>query len=337
MQSTKPTNICSFPSEIELNGKKVLYDEHFREGYDVVLGLSDVLEFVKDVPDESVKLVVTSPPYNIGKPYEERLELKEYLSWQEDVIEQCVRILDPKGSICWEIGNYIEDKEVFPLDVYFYRIFKDFELKLRNRIVWRFGHGLHAKMRFSGRYETILWFTKSDDYTFNLDDIRIPQKYPGKRAYKGPNNGQPSSNPLGKNPSDIWKIITEDWNSEIWDIPNVKSRHPEKSIHPAQFPIELVERLVLALTDEKQENKERDIVFDPFAGVGSSLIAALMHNRKAIGVEKEGLYTDIAYQRIIGALEGTLRKRRLGKPVYKPNGNEKVAKIPPEWKDKQRK
>lgn len=316
-----------FPSQTTVKGKSILYDKVFRPEYDVVLACNDVTPFVKDIPDESVMLVVTSPTYNIGKPYEERMEFKKYLRWQKEVIENCVRILDPEGSICWEVGNYIEEKEVFPLDIYFYRILKECGLKLRNRIVWRFGHGLHTRMRFSGRYETILWFTKDDKYTFNLDAVRVPQKYPGKRAYKGPNKGKPSGNPLGKNPSDVWDILVREWDMEVWDIPNVKSKHPEKTNHPSQFPIELVERLVLALTNEG------DVVCDPFVGVGSSLIAAILHNRKAIGVDKERMYTDIAYTRIVEALSGTLRKRPLGKPIYKPKGHEKVATPPPEWKD----
>jgi len=309
-------------------GKKILYDAQFRQGYDVVLSNNDVLEFLKDVPENTASLIMTSPPYNIGKAYEERVEFQKYLEWQKQVVKRCVEILKPEGSICWEIGNYVEEKEVFPLDVFFYHILKNLGLKLRNRIIWHFEHGLHASQRFSGRYETILWFTKSDNYIFNLDAVRVPQKYMGKRAYKGPNKGIPTSNPLGKNPSDIWEIMLEDWEKEIWDIPNVKCNHPEKTIHGCQFPIELVERLVLALTNEN------DIVFDPFVGVGSSIIASVLHNRKGIGVDKEKTYTDLAYDRIIKAIEGTLRKRPLGMPVWKPKGNEKVAKPPPEWEMK---
>lgn len=316
---------AQFPIEEVVNGKRILYGRRFQQEYDIVLACNDVLQFLKDVPDNTATLIVTSPPYNIGKAYEERVEFREYLKWQKEVVGRCIDVLRPEGSICWEVGNYIEEGEVFPLDAFFYDIFKSFGLKLRNRIVWHFGHGLHARMRFSGRYETILWFTKEDDYLFNLDSVRIPQKYPGKRAYKGPNKGKPSSNPLGKNPSDIWRILLRDWDRETWEIPNVKCNHPEKTIHPSQFPIELVERLVLALTDEG------DIVFDPFAGVGSSLIAALLHDRKGMGVDKEKLYTDIAYQRINDALKGTLKKRPLGKPIYRPKGTEKVAQIPPEW------
>lgn len=314
------------PTEITIKEKKILYDKYFRQGYNIVLAYNDVLDFLKDVPKNTATLIVTSPPYNIGKPYEEHMEFKEYLEWQTKVIALCIEILKPKGSICWEVGNYIEHGEVFPLDIFFYQIFKKFGLKLRNRIIWHFGHGLHARKRFSGRYETILWFTKSDRYVFNLDAVRIPQKYPGKRAYKGPNNGKPSGYPLGKNPSDIWKIVLQDWEKEIWEIPNIKYNHPEKTIHPSQFPIELVERLVLALT-----NKD-NVVLDPFVGVGSSLVAAVLHNRNGIGVDKEKLYTDIAYQRVSYALKGTLKRRPLGKPIYEPKRNEKIATIPPEWK-----
>jgi DNA modification methylase len=319
----------AFPADIIINGKRICYDRWFRQGYDVILALNDTLEFLKALPENTAALIVTSPPYNIGKAYEERVEFKKYLEWQKEVIKHCVDILRPDGSICWEIGNYVEEGEVFPLDVFFYDIFKELGLKLRNRIIWQFEHGLHASKRFSGRYETILWFTKGDQYTFNLDAVRIPQKYPGKLAYKGPNKGKPSGHPLGKNPSDTWKVVLEDWEKETWNIPNVKCNHPEKTIHPSQFPIELVERLVLALT-----NKE-DVVVDPFVGVGSSIIAAILHNRKGIGVDKEKAYTDIAYQRIKAALEGTLRRRPLGKSIYRPKGNEKVARRPPEWEMKQ--
>lgn len=320
-----------FPVDTVFRDKKILYNRRFKQGYDIVLGWNDILDFLEDVPRNTAMLVVTSPPYNIGKPYEERVEFKNYLEWQRKVLRRCVDILNPKGSICWEVGNYIENGEVFPLDVYFYNVLKkEFGLHLRNRMVWHFGHGLHASKRFSGRYETILWFTKEDDYVFNLDAVRIPQKYRGKRAYKGPNKGKPSGHPLGKNPSDKWEIVLQDWEKEIWEIPNVKANHPEKTIHPSQFPIELVERLVLALTNEG------DVVFDPFVGVGSSIIAAVLHNRKGVGVDKERQYADIAFDRIKQAIEGTLRKRPLGKPVWKPKGTEKVAKIPLEWEKEQK-
>ncbi len=307
---------------------KVVLSRTYIEDFDILLAHNNVLDFVRTVPSETVRLVVTSPPYNIGKPYESRREFREYLDWQKEVLLECVRVLMPGVSICWQVGNYIEEGEVYPLDIFFYNLLKSTAcLKLRNRIIWTFEHGLHASKRLSGRYETILWFTKGDDYVFNLDSIRIPQKYPGKTYYKGPKRGLPSGNPLGKNPGDIWRVIVSDWESEIWDIPNVKSNHPEKTIHPAQFPIELVERLVLALTNAK------DLVFDPFMGVGSAVISALLHDRRGMGVDKEGLYVDIAYRRAKEAVQGTLKRRPLGKRKYEPTGHDKISKTPAEWKN----
>jgi len=298
----------------------VYSDEHT-----IVLHEGDTYNFLKKLPNEIITLAITSPAYNIGKIYEKRKPIEKYLQEQQKVIGELIRILKKDGSICWEVGNYIENGEVYPLDIFFYDIFKKMGLKLRNRIIWHFEHGLHASKRFSGRYETILWFTKTDEYVFNLDAVRIPSKYPGKTHYKGPKRGQPSCNPKGKNPSDIWEIVLHDWEKEIWEIPNVKANHPEKTIHPCQFPIELVERCILALT------KEGDWVLDPYSGVSSSLIAGIKNNRRVIGVEKEPTYIKISKQRISDFYSGSLKIRPLGKPVYQPTGKEKVSQTPREW------
>jgi len=292
---------------------------------EVILG--DTLSHLKKMDNGRFDLIITSPPYNIGKEYETKTSIEKYLEFQEEVIKELVRVTSDNGSICWQVGNYVEKGEIFPLDVFYYHIFKKLGLKLRNRIVWHFGHGLHARNRFSGRYETLLWFTKTDDYIFNLDDVRIPSKYPGKRYFKGPKKGQISGNPKGKNPSDIWEIIIKDWETGLWDIPNVKSNHPEKTAHPAQFPVELVERCVLALT-----NKD-SWVLDPYAGVGSTAIASLKNYRNSIGIEKEKEYVKIANERIEKLKEGNLKLRPINKPIHKPKPNDKIAKIPEEWKN----
>lgn len=267
---------------------------------DVILYLGDALELLAQIPDGIARLVVTSPPYNIGKPYEKKLNLDEYVRQQESVIKESIRITAKNGSICWQVGNYVNKSSIIPLDILLYPIFDKFGLKLRNRIVWYFGHGLHARKRFSGRYEVILWFTKSDEYVFNLDAVRVPQKYPGKKYFKGPKKGHLSCSPLGKNPTDVW------------EIPNVKSNHPEKTVHPCQFPVELIERLVLALTNPG------DWVVDPFIGVGSTAIAAVLHGRKAIGADIVEEYIKIARERINLLTRGKLKLRPLGKPVYVP-------------------
>ena len=285
----------------------------------------NVLTYLQKEEKEKFDLIATSPPYNIGKSYETKTSIEKYLATQKDIIKELVRVLSDKGSICWQVGNFIDNGEVFPLDVFYYQIFTELGLKLRNRIIWHFGHGLHASNRFSGRYETILWFTKSDDYIFNLDDVRVPSKYPGKLHYKGPNKGKPSGNPLGKNPTDIWEVLQQDWDSCFWEIPNVKSNHPEKTIHPCQFPVELVERCILALTHQNSW------VLDPFGGVGTTVIAALKNDRKCISVDKEKEYCDIAKERVKAFQTGKLKIRPLGQPIHQPSAKDKVAQVPSEW------
>jgi len=273
----------------------------------VTLYHGDCIDLLDQIPLSSAQLIVTSPPYNIGKPYERKRKLEDYISEQDQVIGACVKRLRAGGSICWQVGNHIAGaNEILPLDIALHPVFVKHGLKLRNRIVWHFEHGLHCSKRLSGRHETILWFTKGADYVFNLDPIRVPQKYPGKRAFKGPRRGELTSNPLGKNPGDVWVI------------PNVKHNHIEKTSHPCQFPVELVERLVLSLTNAG------DLVIDPYIGVGTSAIAAFRHGRRAAGSDTDGEYLDIAKRRLELEAAGQLRTRPMNRPVHQPvanNGN----------------
>lgn len=247
------------------------------------------------ISDESVHLILTSPPYNIGKEYEEVNSLEKYLEWQSCIIKECYRILTPTGSICWQVGNSINKEkgstEVIPLDCVFYPIFKDIGFKLRNRIVWTFSHGLHCSNRFSGRHETILWWSKTEDYVFNLDSVRIPQKYPEKKYYKGPKKGQLSGNPLGCNPGDNWCI------------PNVKHNHVEKTNHPCQFPAELAGSLILALSNKN------DMIIDPFAGSCTTGIASAIHGRQCVCMELHEPYADEGQKRLDMLKNGSLKIR----------------------------
>ncbi len=290
------------------------FDTHYEPKAQSVLFHGDRLDLLKQIPDGTARLAITSPPYNIGKKYEKRLGFDHYLDQQEATLKECFRVLADNGSLCWQTGNHVApDGEIYPLDIYIYQICKILGMKLRNRIIWCFEHGLHCKNRLSGRYETALWFTKGDDYVFNLDPIRVPQKYPGKKYFKGPRVGQYSCNPLGKNPGDVWII------------PNVKHNHVEKTAHPCQFPIELVERLVLALTNKG------DLVVDPYIGVGSAACAAIIHKRRAAGADLSTEYLSIASQRIELAIQGRLPRRPLGKLVYVPGPNDKIAKRPADF------
>jgi adenine-specific DNA-methyltransferase len=270
------------------------------EGQPGVIVQGDSAALLRGVPTGAAHLIVTSPPYNIGKSYERRSSLDRYIEGQDAIIAECFRILAPGGHIVWQVGNYVNDGEIVPLDIALYPSFARHGLKLRNRIIWHFEHGLHCAYRLSGRHETLLWFTKGDDYHFDLDPIRVPQKYPGKRHFKGPRVGELPGNPLGKNPGDVWVI------------PNVKHNHVEKTVHPCQYPVELVERLVLPMTLPGQ------LVLDPYAGVGTTVAAAVRHGRLGLGFELSAEYVAISEARVRAAQEGTLAARPMDRAVYTP-------------------
>jgi adenine-specific DNA-methyltransferase len=277
----------------------------FRSLPETFLWNGNVEEFLDTLPEKLIfDLVFTSPPYNIGKAYEQKKDIKDYLLWQKRIIEKISIRLKKNGSICWQVGNFLEKRKggqsstILSLDIVFHEIFSSLGLQLRNRVVWHFGHGLHCKYRFSGRYEVVLWYTKTDEYIFNLENVLVEQKYPGKKYFKGPNLGKYSCNPKGKNPDDVW------------DIPNVKSNHIEKTNHPCQFPVALVDRFVLALTNPG------DLVFDPFAGVGSAGVAALFHGRHFWGCEIDKKYIEVARTRLEDAANGHAIFRPFNKPIY---------------------
>lgn len=280
-------------------------------------------DFLNAMPPGAARLVITSPPYNMGKAYETRKTIDQYLADQELTIAGVARVLTEGGSVCWQVGNHVSGGAVYPLDILIAPVFWRHGFLLRNRIIWHYGHGLHASRRFSGRYETLLWFTKGEPYTFNLDPVRVPAKYPGKRYYKGPRRGEISGNPLGKNPADVWEIMAQEWETGLWSIPNVKSNHPEKTEHPCQFPIELAERCILSMSDPG------DLIVDPYMGSGSSLLAALKNGRRAAGSDYDQSYLAIFEDRLTALKAGNLPYRPIGRPIAAPTG--KVAQVPMEW------
>ena len=296
-----------------------IYNE-YRESNKVTLFNGDCIDFFKQLPDESVDLVVTSPPYCMGKAYEDpHNDIVTFRQQHRNIFYDLYRTVKTGGSICWQVGYHVSDKCVVPLDYIIYDLFTSMSQKLehplilRNRIVWTFGHGLNSTTRFSGRHEMVLWFTKGKQALFNLDDVRVPQKYPGKRSYKGPNKGQLSCNPMGKNPSDVW------------DIPNVKAQHIEKTDHPCQFPVAIPRRLIRALTTEN------NLVVDPFMGSGTTGVAALIEGRRFAGSEIKQSYYDISVKRIKDAANGNAKIRE-DKPIVEPNPNAAVAQLPDEFR-----
>jgi adenine-specific DNA-methyltransferase len=246
----------------------------------------DCRQVLKSLGANSVDLIVTSPPYNIGKPYETRQALAGYLAEQKQVIAECARALAPSGSIFWQLGSYSHRGMIIPLDVRLFPFFEEAGLLPRNRIVWVRQHGLHANRRFSCRHETMLWFTKSDAYKFHLDPVRVPQKYRNKKAWKGSRKGTLTCHPLGKNPGDVWAFSS------------VKHNHEERTLHPCQFPEALVARVVLATSSEG------DLVLDPYAGSGTVPAVAKALGRRYIGIELDPSYCALARRRILGRPDG---------------------------------
>ena len=263
-----------------------------------VLKCVDNLDFMAKYQDNYFNLICTSPPYNIPIAYGKRMPFDCYLKQMRKVIKECDRVLNSTGAIIWQVGNYVDkDGSILPLDVYFLPMFLKLGYKLRNRVALITEFGQHSKHRLSGRWECFLWLTKSDNYTFNLDEIRIPQLYPGKKAYKGPNAGNLSSNPLGKNPGDHWKYNP------------VRSNHPEKVDHPCAFPLDIVFKWIKAFSNIS------DKVLDPFMGVGSIPISAKALGRKGYGCDLKQDYVDIAVNRLQQLKRGELKARINGETI----------------------
>lgn len=244
--------------------------------------LGDCLNLLRNLPNDCVDLIVSSPPYNLGKEYEAKKALEHYLDEQTAVLSECARILKSTGSIFWQVGAFSDKGMLIPLDIRYFPILESLGLIPRNRIMWVRQHGLHARRKFSCRHETILWFTASDDYIFNLDAIRVPQKWQNKKHYRGEKRGEFSCHPDGKNPGDIWAFR------------NVKHNHEEQTIHPCQFPEDLVTRILLSTTNPK------GIIMDPYMGTGTVAVVARDYDRHFIGAEIDDTYYQVAMKRLHG-------------------------------------
>jgi DNA modification methylase len=269
-------------------------------------------EILPAITSQTIDLIITSPEYMVGKEYEQHRSLATWIATMGFLFQQAKRLLTPTGSLVLQVGNHIDKGMVVPLDhVLAASTAPDYWI-LKNRIIWTFGHGLHATHRFSGRYETVLWYSLNPNPKFNLDGVRVPQKYPNKRHFKGPKKGELSGNPLGKNPGDFWELplsederrrlvmgtwdipslAEEEWNEGVFRISNIKNNHPEKTSHPCQFPEELVRRMVLALTNEG------DTVLDPFVGSGTTSVVARRYGRHSIGIDRSEEYLGVAQRRL---------------------------------------
>ena len=244
--------------------------------WEILVG--DCLERFVEIESGSVALVLTSPPYNIGKQYEKQLPLEDYLHWCKQWLAEIARVLTPTGAAWINLG-FVEVAgrgNAVPLP---YLLWPLIDLYLVQEVVWRYENGVACKRRLSPRNEKLLWLVRDpSSYRFNLDDIRDPDiRYPHSRR-----QGRLRYNPRGKNPGDVWHI-----SKVVAGRPS-----PERTDHPAQMPLALAERVVLACSEVG------DLILDPFAGSGTTLVAAIQHGRRAIGIERDPRYAAIAEHRL---------------------------------------
>jgi len=247
-------------------------DETFYRAY-----LGDALNMDEIISDNQIDLVVTSPPYNIGKEYEEVMALNDYLDFMSQWMLKTEDKLAEDGSFWLNIGFRKESdgRQYVPWEYDIYPIIRDeMGISLVQQVIWHYKAGVNCRHRFSPRKETWLYCVSDlDNYTFNLDDVRVPAKYPNQKK-----NGELKVNPKGKNPGDVW------------DIPKVTSgkgrASPERTDHPAQYPEDVIERIIKASSDPG------DVILDPFLGSGTTAKVARDLGRSCIGIELDENYID---------------------------------------------
>lgn len=225
----------------------------------------DAVAVMKTLPSNTVDLIVADPPYNLGKDYgnnTDRIAWHEYEDFTVQWLTEAVRVLKPTGSIYVFMG-------VRFISSLFLTLENRFQLVFNGWITWHYTQGMGRKLGFSPRHEDILYFTKSENFIFNIDNVRIPQKYYRKR-----------NNMSGANPGDVWQFS------------HVHYCNPERQAHPTQKPEALLERIILA------SSNEQDIVLDPFVGSGTTCRVANLLDRRWIGIEINPDYVSMSAARL---------------------------------------
>ena len=268
------------------------------DSHGVLLFECDALEAMDQLPKSIMDLSVTSPPYNIGKEYETKMPLEDYIEWSMKWINQAYVLCKPFGAFWLNLGyTEVQGKgRAVPIP---YLIWGKTDFYLLQEIVWNYGAGVATKRIFSPRNEKFLWYVKSPDrYTFNLDAVRDPNvKYPNQKK-----NGKLRVNPLGKNPTDTWQFPKVTTGKNLTG----QRASPERTKHPAQFPVSVIDRIV------KASSNHGDILFDPFIGSGTTAEVAIRNGRNAIGFEIKPEYISIAVERLEQVIRDVEQKKAQG-------------------------
>jgi DNA modification methylase len=253
----------------------------------------DVLDFLDGLPTNSISAHITSIPYNLGKQYgdsptADNMRFVYYLGWILQILSEFARTLNPGGTLFLNLGSTRDWQDRFmPLDILLFEYLRQAGLTFQSRIIWVFPHGLIPKRRLAERHETVLVCSKGEQQTFNPNAVRIPQKEPGKRGYKGPRKGRLSGHPLGAFPCNVWPITHVGSNST--DLKNLKAYRK----HPAPFPLALARRAILLYS------MPGDLVCDAFSGSGTTQLAALETGRAFVGADL--FYEDLRSARLAQA------------------------------------
>jgi site-specific DNA-methyltransferase (adenine-specific) len=231
----------------------------------------DCREVLKSFESESVDLIVADPPYNVGKDYGNNSDSQskvEYLQFSRQWLNEANRVLKKNGSIYVFMG--------FRFISHLYLILEEeLEMNFCGWITWHYTQGLGKKKGFSPRHDDILYFSKGDSPTFNLDSVRVPQKF-----YRSINNMR------GANPGDVWEFS------------HIHYCQAGRMEHPTQKPEGLIERMVLA------SSNENETVVDPFAGSGTTLRVCQQLSRKSVGIELSSDYVALIRERLAAKFSG---------------------------------
>ncbi|GHH90360.1 DNA-methyltransferase [Streptomyces capillispiralis] len=259
--------------------KKALGKPYY-EASDTLLYQGDSVEMLKLVPQQIFDLTVTSPPYNIGKEYENILSISEYVAWCETWMTRIYDATTPGGAFWLNVG-YVpvpEKGKAVPIP---YLLWDKSPFYMIQEVVWNYGAGVASRKSFSPRNEKFLWYVRDPSkYYFDLDSVRDPNvKYPNQKK-----NGKLKCNPLGKNPTDVWQFpkVTS----------GAKRSSVERTAHPAQFPTAVIDRVIKACSPSD------GVVLDPFLGSGTTAVVARQQGRCSVGFELRQDYLDIAVERL---------------------------------------
>lgn len=224
--------------------------------------LGDCKELLDNISNDSIRLIHTSPPYNINRKYNSYFDSKninEYINFIRVIMEKCYLKLIKGGVLFWQTGytRYHKDKKMYPIDYITYDIFNDIGFELRDRIIWRYYGGMAFKNKFSNKHETILWWVKPGEKTyFEVFPVREDFRVIDSR-----------NNLFGKNPGNVWEVDRVAYGANY------------QTSHIAVFPEEISDRIVLSCS------RPGDICLDPFSGSGTLPFIAKLRGRRFIGIE----------------------------------------------------